>query len=188
MGVPQQLRNRTDRRLSESGAVADPPTNDSEGQLEITVVFTTPEATISATKRAAAFLHGLNARINLVAAQPVPFPLGLDNPPVSLAFNELQLLRIAMTSSVEMNVKLYLCRSRVETLISVLKPGSVLIVGVRKKWLPTWERKLTRKLKSAGFRTLLLDFSSPRSRDQIRESSRGRLQEELFMARGYRFD
>ena len=95
MGVPQQLRNRTDRGLSDSGGVADPRTSDSEGRLEITVVFTTPEATLAATQRAAALLNGMDARINLLAVHAVPFPLALDNPPVSVAFYELHLLQIA---------------------------------------------------------------------------------------------
>jgi hypothetical protein len=158
MGIPHQLRLRTKKSLSEvpepGGPVA---TFGSDGQLEVSLLFTSPEATVNALKRTAALLAGLNARINLVAVQSVPYTLALNNPLVSVTFNERRLQDIASESPIETAANLYICRCLFETLTSVLKRGSILVVGIRKRWWPTWERRLARKLDSAGVRVLLLD-------------------------------
>jgi hypothetical protein len=160
MGVPHELRLHSKRPWSEAPRLPNPlPRNGSDGQLEIAILFTSPEATIGALERTAALLNGLDARINLVAAQTVPYPLALDNPPVSVAFNEQRLFDVAAESSVETTMHLYLCRSRLEMLTSVLKSGSVLMIGVRKRWWPSWERRLARDLESAGFQIILLELS-----------------------------
>lgn len=164
MGVPHQLLPRTNKSWSTVCVPASPPgTTGSYGQLEINVLFTSPEATVEALQRSGNLVRGLNARINLIALLIVPYPLALNNPPASVAFTEQRLLEVASQSSVDTNPHLYICRSPLEALSLVLKPYSVLIVGDRKSWWPTWERRLTRKIQSAGFQTLLLELSSGRS-------------------------
>jgi hypothetical protein len=158
MGIPHQLRVRTKKSLSEVPVSGSPgATSGSDGQLEVALLFTAREATVSALEKTTAFLTGLNARINLVAVQTVPYTLALNHPPVSVSFNEQRLQDIVSESPIETTAHLYICRCPFETLTSVLMPGSILVVGTRKRWWPTWERKLARKLESAGFRILLLE-------------------------------
>jgi hypothetical protein len=76
---------------------------------------------------------------------------------VLLDFNKRRLINIASESPVETTVHLYLCRWRLETLASVLKPGSVVVIGGRKRWWPTWEKSLARKLQTAGFIVIFLE-------------------------------
>lgn len=160
MGIPYQLRVRTKKSLSEVPGSGSPgATFGSDGQLEVALLFTCPEATINALEKTAALLAGLNARINLIAVQSVPYTLELNNPPVSVPFNEQRLQDIASESPIETAANLYICRCPFETLTSVLKPGSILVVGIRKTWWPTWERRLARKLKSAGVRILVLEVT-----------------------------
>jgi hypothetical protein len=160
MGALHQLRHRTRKSWSKISAPTGPrATNGPHGQLQIDVLFTSPEATVEALERTGNLLRGLNARINLIALMTVPYVLALNNPPVSVAFTEQQLLEVAGQSPVDTTAYLYICRCPFETLTFVLKPGSVLIIGNRKKWWPTWERKLARKLESAGFQALLLELS-----------------------------
>lgn len=164
MGVPHQLRLRTKKSRSKIPVPANPRgTNGHYGQLEINVLFTSPEATVEVLERTGNLLRGLNARIDLIALLAVPYPLALNNPPVSVAFTEQRLLDIASQSPVDTSAHLYICRSPLEALTSVLKPGSVLIVGNRKRWWPSWEQRLAQKIESAGFQTLLLELSSDRS-------------------------
>ncbi len=158
MGVPHQLRVRTKKFLSEVPVSASPGATCASGrQLEVALLFTSAEVTVSALEKTAALLRGLDARINLVAIQTVPYRLALNNPPVSISFNEQRLQNIASESPIETAAYLYICRCPFETLTSVLNPDSVLIVGTRKRWWPTWERRLAGKLESAGFRIVLLE-------------------------------
>jgi len=139
-----------------------PGTNRPDGKLEITVLFTSSEATVAAIDRAAALLNGLNGRISVVAAQSVPYPLPLERPPVLLDLNQQRLIDIASKSPVETTVHLYLCRWRSETLASALKPGTVVVIGGRKRWWPTWEKSLARKLRRTGFTVIFLELPEAR--------------------------
>src|SRR5438093_316674 len=130
MGTPYQIRVGTKKSLSEAAGSGSPgATFGSLGQLKVTLLFTSPEATVNALRRTAALLAGLNARINLLAVQSVPYTLALNKPPVSIRFNEQRLQEIASESPIETVANLYICRCAFETLTSVLKPGSTLVVG-----------------------------------------------------------
>jgi len=123
---------------------------ETESRLEISVVFTTVDATLAALKDAGGLAKTLNGRITLLVPQAVPFPLPLESPPVLIEFNEKRFREIASQSPVETAVQIYLCRDPIGTLINVLKPGSVVVVGGRKRWWPTREKSLAHKLRKAG--------------------------------------
>jgi hypothetical protein len=103
-----------------------------------------------ALSRASALADHLNAHISLLVPQVVPYPLPLESPPVLLDFSEPWLREIAAQSPVETSVRIYLCRDRVETLQSVLRPGSLVVIGGRKRWWPTREKSLARTLRHSG--------------------------------------
>ncbi len=126
----------------------------SEQSLNISVVFTSVNATLAALQEAAALACSLGARITLVVPQVVPYPLPLESPPVLVEFNEKLFRAIAVESPVETSVQIFLCRDRLETLTSVLKPGAIVIVGGRKHWWPTKEKTLSRRLGRAGYEVI----------------------------------
>ena len=121
-----------------------------ETRLNISVVFTTVEATIAALRKAGALASRLSGRITLLVPQVVPYPLPLSSPPVLLDWNERHFRVLASEGSVETRVLLFLCRDRWETLKAVLKPRSLVVLGGRKRWWPTAEQHLARKLHRAG--------------------------------------
>src|SRR5579872_5411741 len=96
---------------------------EADQQLNIAVVFTSVESTLAALKEAGNLASSLGARIKLVVPQVVPHPLPLETPPVLVEFNENRFRVMASESPVETSVQIYLCRDRLETLKSVLKPG-----------------------------------------------------------------
>lgn len=128
-------------------------------KLEITVLFTFPKLTAAAARHAAGLLRGLDGRIMLIDVQPIPCSLPLDHPPVSLDFSKKRLLAIVRQSPVEITAEILLCRFRFEALLCVLKPGSVVLVGCRRRWWPSWERQVARKLRCAGYETVLIKTS-----------------------------
>ena len=124
--------------------------NEADQKLNIAVVFTSVESTLAALKEAGNLANSLGARIKLVVPQVVPYPLPLETPPVLVEFNENRFRVIASESLVETSVHIYLCRDRFETLTSVLQPGSIVVLGGKKRWWPTKDELLARQLRRAG--------------------------------------
>ena len=123
---------------------------EADQKLNIAVVFTSVESTLAALKEAGSLANSLGARIKLVVPQVVPYPLPLETPPVLVEFNEHRFRVIASESPVETSVQIYLCRDRFEALISVLQPGSIVVLGGKKRWWPTKDELLARQLRRAG--------------------------------------
>ena len=112
------------------------------------------ESTLAALKEAGNLANSLGARITLVVPQVVPYPLPLETPPVLVEFNENRFRVMASESPVETSVQIYLCRDRFETLTSVLKPGSIVVLGGPKRWWPTKDELLARRLRRAGYEVI----------------------------------
>ncbi|HUI82192.1 MAG TPA: hypothetical protein VLY24_29925 [Bryobacteraceae bacterium] len=127
-----------------------PPAKNGRARLNISVVFTSVEATLAALRKAAELASKLRARIILLVPQIVPYPLPLTSPPILLDFNERRFRLIAEQSTVETNVRLYLCRDRRDMLKGALPPHSVVVLAGPKRWWPTSESRLARALRHAG--------------------------------------
>jgi len=126
-------------------------------RLNITVIFTSVESTLLALKQAGALANSLGARITLVVAQIVPYPLPLETPPVLVEFSENRFRVIASENRVETSVQIYLCRDRLDTLTAVLKPGSIVVLGGHTRWWPTRDEILARQLRRAGYEVVFAE-------------------------------
>jgi hypothetical protein len=124
-------------------------------RLELHVVFTDLASTLAALASASELARDLNARITIVAAQVVPYPLPLTDPPVPVAFTERVLLEAASAQTVDTRVDFYLCRDRRQAIRGALKRDSLVVIGGRKRWWPTGEESLARVLKRDGHRVIL---------------------------------
>ncbi|MGA2881895.1 MAG: hypothetical protein ABSG13_23325 [Bryobacteraceae bacterium] len=140
-----------------TGVPARPFTEETGSKLDISVVFTSVDATLTALKQAGDLASSLGGRITLIVPQVVPYPLPLTSPPVLVDFNERRLRVLAGQCRVETRVYIYLCRDPLETLKSVLKPHSLVVVGTRKRWWPTAEKRLAAKLRRAGHEVMVTE-------------------------------
>jgi hypothetical protein len=140
-----------------TGAPVPPFTEESGSKLDISVVFTSIEATLTALKEAGNLASSLGGRITLIVPQIVPYPLPLASPPVLIDFSERRLRVIASNSKVETRVSIYLCREPLEILRSVLKPHSLVVIGSRKSWWPTAEKRLAAKLRHFGHQVVVTE-------------------------------
>ena len=113
-------------------------------EFEVNVVYTRLPGAHKTLRTASGLARGLGARVTV----HVP-------PPVSVSFAEQQLLAVAGDQPVETNIQMYLCRDLTETIRRVLKPDSVVVIGGRKLWWPTPEKKLAAILKRDGHRVIL---------------------------------
>jgi acetyl esterase/lipase len=77
---------------------------------------------------------------------------------VLLDFSERRFRVIAATTPVETTVRLYLCRDQMETLAAVLEPHSLIVLGGRRRWWPTQEERLARKLRRAGHEVVFTEM------------------------------
>ncbi len=158
MGARKEMSLAYERRLdTAAGLPAQPAADVAEPGLNIDVVFTSVEATLAALKRAGSLASRLNGRITLVVPQVVPYQCPLTSPPVLLDFSERRFRVLAAESPVDTTVQLYLCRDKWETLGLMLKPRSLVVVGGRKRWWPTEEKRLARKLGRAGHEVIFVE-------------------------------
>jgi hypothetical protein len=137
-----------------TGRPARPIRESADQKLNISVVFTSVESTLIALKEAGNLANSLGASIMLLVPQVVPYPLDLETPPVLVEFNENRFRVIAKQSPVETSVQIYLCRDRFEALTAVLKPGSIVVLGGKKRWWPTEDQRLARRLGRAGYEVI----------------------------------
>jgi hypothetical protein len=127
-------------------------------RLNISVVFTSVESTLAALKEAATLASSLAARLTLLVPQVVPWALPLESPPVLVEFTENRFRVVASKSPVQTSVKIYLCRDKTGMLTSVLSPGSIVVMGGRRRWLwPTRDESLARELRRAGHEVIFKD-------------------------------
>jgi hypothetical protein len=133
-----------------TGQPFQPRIEQADQRLNIAVVFTSVDSTLAALKAAGDLAASLGARITLLVPQVVPYSLPLESPPVLLDFNERRFKVIASESPAETNVQIYLCRDPFETVVSALNPGSLVVVGGKRRWWPTKEKSLASKLRRAG--------------------------------------
>ncbi len=135
-----------------------PARGDAGSKLNIAVIFTAVESTLAALKQAGVLASNLGARISLVVPQVVPYPLPLNKVPISPGFSERRFSVIAGQSRVETKVAVYLCRDRMETLRTVLEPHSLVVVGGRRTWWPTAEKRLAAGLRRAGHEVIFSEM------------------------------
>jgi hypothetical protein len=140
-----------------TGAPARHFAEESGSKLDISVVFTSVDATLTALKEAGNLASALGGRIALIVPQIVPYPLPLASPPVLVDFSERRLRVIASGCRVETRVSIYLCRDPLETLQSVLRPHSLVVIGSRKRWWPTGEQRLAKKLRHLGHQVVVTE-------------------------------
>jgi hypothetical protein len=127
-------------------------------KLDLQVIFTDLPKTAAALATARTMARDLRARITLIVAQVVPYPLPLAAPPVPVVFTERVLESLGNQGDVDDTaVEIYLCRDRNEAIRRALPPDSVVIVGARKRrWWPCWERQLTGLLRHDGRRVVVV--------------------------------
>jgi hypothetical protein len=125
--------------------------------MELCVVFTSVKATLAALRTAGTLASRLQTRITLVVPQVVPYPLQLASPPVLIDLSEKQFRVLAERSPVETNVQIYLCRDRADALVLMLKTRSLVVIGGKRRWWPTEEARLAKRLRRAGHEVVFVE-------------------------------
>lgn len=127
--------------------------------LKLTVIYTTTEGTLCALKLANQLVKDLRARIRLVAAEVVPFRLPLEYPMISTKFLRQRQTRLVEESGLEtdaVSIEICLCREPKKALKEYLSPGSLVVLGGKKRWWRA-EQRLAKWLGRADHQVLFAD-------------------------------
>ena len=142
-------------RLKHGAQPAPPDLRESDRKLDLKVVFTDLPKTAAALAAARTMARGLSARITLMVAQVVPYPLPLTAPDVSVEFTERMLEPLACNKddAEDTAIEILLCRDRDETIRRAVPPDSLVILGAR-RWR---DRRLIKFLRQDGRRVLVVN-------------------------------
>lgn len=125
---------------------------DQEGEhgLEIFVVFTDGPGTCMALQTAGELAQELRGHIRLFVPYEVPYTLPLTQPAVAVEFLEGKIRNMAYRARLDVAAHICLCRDKAGALKSLVGPGSLVVVGGKKRWWPTAAQKLARQLERDG--------------------------------------
>ena len=138
------------------GSAAGPPVHsDSDRSLRIAVVFTDFEETKAALRTAAELSAGLQAAMDIIVAQVVPYPLSLAEPPVPASFTLDRIDDLAHAANVEPGILVYLCRDVIQTLVPILETYSIIVMGSKKRWLRSKPEHLAKVLQRQGLHVIV---------------------------------
>jgi hypothetical protein len=131
-----------------------PPSNE-DSNLELYLVFTDSMATRRILQAAGDLARDLGARLTLLAAQIVPYPLPVDCPTVNIDFTERMLSELVSQVEADIRVRLYLCRDRGDAIRRAIRPNSIVITSKE-------DRQLARLLTSDGHHVIPIQPNLPR--------------------------
>jgi len=152
LGLGTRPRGEKYRRAATANL---PVEGDPTPRLEVDVIYTTPQETLAAMALGAALATKLNAEINLLALQLVPYQLELTRPMVRIEYLEKRFRHLASQAPIDTRVQIVLCRDKLQALRGALKPHSLVVMGSGRRWWPTAEKKLARRLRQDGHHVFL---------------------------------
>ena len=128
-----------------------------DAEIVVNVIYTDLPGTIAALQSAEALARRLQARITLLAAHSVPYDLPITHPPVSLEFARRRLVELAQQAKLHTSIEIYICRDRTLCIQQALSSRSLVVLGVKRRWWPTVESKLAKRLESAGHQIIYVE-------------------------------
>jgi hypothetical protein len=126
-------------------------------RLPVFVIFTSIDRTLKALEKACEVAKPLQTRIEILVVQTVPYLLPLDDPSVPLEFIVKRLEEATAQFPEQIKISAYLCRDLLEALKRVLNRNCPVVIGIGKKWWPTSDERLARKLRRAGYDVVLVE-------------------------------
>jgi hypothetical protein len=155
------LGSRDFIRSSESSHSAGP------SRITIFVLFTGVRKTLDALWSVGRLARDLDAHIEIIVPEIVPYPLPLDEPPVLRSFRNHRYRTIAEQAGIDTSIHVCLCREPREAVDRLLTPGSIVVIGTRHRWWPTRECRFGRWLRTKGYHVVLVGArpGTPGARD-----------------------
>jgi len=138
------------------GLRVEPPPRQS--RCRVYIVFTDLKGSAAALEVAAELTANLEIDLAMVAVQTVPFVLPLSDPPVSLDFKMCQLRDLIKSTGLQVQATIYLCRDDTETLLRILPPAALVVMGMKKSRLPSRAKYLAGVLERHSHQVLRVTY------------------------------
>ena len=118
---------------------------------EVTVIFTTPDATIAALRVAAMLGRAWNAPIRLIAQQPPTYAVPQDGPAVGNPV-ESPAFRARLAREIDARVEVLVCVTRriADLARALLRRGSLVVIGGRQRLVADAAGALATGARGAG--------------------------------------
>jgi hypothetical protein len=129
-------------------------------RITIFVLFTGIRKTLDALWSAGRLARDLDVHIEIIVPEIVPYPLPLDEPPVLRSFRNQRYRTIVEQAGIDTSIHVCLCREPREAADRLLTPGSIVLIGTRRRWWPTRDYRFGRWLRTKGCHVI---FAGPRS-------------------------
>jgi hypothetical protein len=120
--------------------------------FSVFVLQTRPALCKAAIRKARELSRDLRARVVVVAAQVVPYPRDVQDPPVASDFSEA---RVRRETGIVEDIMILLCRDPEQAFVETLPKGSLVVLGARKRWWKTAEDSLAKRLRDAGHQVVV---------------------------------
>lgn len=118
------------------------------------MLHTDARATVRAIEQVAGLTEGLAANIRVLVLQVVPYPLPLETPDVPVQFTSERVAKMLAPLGVEVQLEICVGRDRSAMLASAFSPGSLVVVGSKRRWWPSEESKIRRLLRRLGHQVI----------------------------------
>jgi hypothetical protein len=123
----------------------------------VNVLFTKPDETLEAVRVASAIGRAMAVPLTVTHLRAVPYPLTLETPTgLSPAETDAFVERVR-AEGIDVRVRVYLCRDADDMLPKAFKEHSVIVIGGRRSWWPTWYERMRRRLEAAGHFVVFVD-------------------------------
>jgi hypothetical protein len=124
--------------------------------LAVTVLYTTVRPTLAALRRAASLARDLGATIRILNVRAVPYPLPLDKPPADREVLARNIRTLAGGQPISTHIEICYGRDILDALLQALSPNSILLIGVKKTWWPSKERRWAKLLSRRGHHVIFV--------------------------------
>lgn len=127
-------------------------------RLRVYVLFTEIRETIAALRSAFTLSANLPAHIVLLMPLIVPYPLALEDPPVSLGFICRRIGELTAAVPFEIDAYVYLCRDAEQAIRDALGPASLVVIGSKKRWVFRKSSRMAKGLRRLGHHVICADL------------------------------
>src|SRR5215831_7573173 len=140
------MQNKTAR--NDSALAAD------SADIQIVIPHRTASLTRAVLKYAAGLTKDLNVRLRLIDVHVVPWGVPLDEPAVNPKYLARRIRSLAQETNLAVSAEVVYARDWEQGLRRSLGPGSLVLMGIRRSWWRTSDKRLAARLRKLGHQVI----------------------------------